>query len=63
VNPKTEELIEAVRAWAAAKRAWEETSRMIERPDNLSRIKGDLRRAERELLEKADALEDGETAT
>jgi hypothetical protein len=51
-----EALIQAATEWAKAKRAWEETARMTERPANLSQIKGDARRAERELLTRIDAL-------
>jgi hypothetical protein len=56
VDSAEREVIRAARAWAEAKRAWEETARMTERPENLSQIKGAVRRAERELLSKIDAL-------
>jgi hypothetical protein len=52
-------LIEAANEWAKAKRTWEETARLTERPANLSQIKGDARRAERELLARIDALNEG----
>ena len=52
------EVIRAAHAWLHAKREWEATSRMLERPPNLSRLKGDVRRAERELIARLDALND-----
>ncbi len=51
------EVIRAARAWAAARQAWEETARAVERPSNLSALKGSVRRAERVLLTRLDALD------
>ena len=51
-------VIEAAKAWAEAKQAWEATSRVLDRPENLSELKGNVRRAERELLNRLRDLEE-----
>src|SRR5207253_2020110 len=49
-------VVAAAFAWAAARKAWEATSRAVERPSNLGTLKGDVRRAERELMARVTAL-------
>ena len=49
-------VIEAAKAWVEAQRAWEATANALERPPDLSRIKGRARRAERDLMDCVDAL-------
>lgn len=51
------EIIEAALAWAQAKREWEASSRELSRPANYGELKGNVRKAERNLMKKIQALE------
>ncbi len=53
-------IIQAAQAWAEAKGAWEATARMRDRPENLSELKRNVRKAERELLTRLEALRDSQ---
>ena len=51
------EIVEAAQAWVEARRAYEASQRVTTRPENYSQLKGDIRRAERTLRGKVEALE------
>ena len=51
------EVVEAALAWAQARREWEASSRETARPANYGELKGNIRRAERQLMGKIQALE------
>jgi hypothetical protein len=52
-----QDIVDAALAWARAKREWEASSRELARPANYGELKGTIRKAERLLLGKIQALE------
>lgn len=55
--PLNAEIVAAAQAWAAAKREWEAGSRELARPSNYGELKGNVRKAERRLMNAVQGLE------